>query len=382
MFKLSRSLKLRPSFSCFKGRYVMPAKASSSALAPAPAPADNTTVTVSEQHRSSFSRTLKTLLGLSVGVTLSLSSPMALAEQSATANAANTEQQISVFTYHGAREETTIMVPHQPQRIAVIDYAILDIIDRLGLSSKIVGTAKGVAPEYLQHLTTDPDIENLGTVKAVDLERLMALEPEVIFIGGRLAAQYDQLSRIAPVVFLAVDYKQPLLQSVKRNTDVIASIFDQQHQADALLQSFAQRIATVKEKAQGSSVLVGMVNASQFKTLGDQGRCAFIGQDLGFNNIAGNLSSNHGNESSFELLLQLNPEYLFVLDRDSAIGRNGAQLARDVMNNELVHKTKAYQQDHIFYLNSAVWYLSEGGLSAMDLMLQDIEQALKLQPQQ
>ena len=52
------------------------------------------------------------------------------------------------------------------------------------------------------------------------------------------------------------------------------------------------------------------------------------------------------------------------------------------MNNELVHKTKAYQQDHIFYLNSAVWYLSEGGLSAMDLMLQDIEQALKLQPQQ
>ena len=363
MFKLSRPLKLRPSFSCFKGQRQ---QAATIAISPA------------EQHRSSFSRTLKALLGLSVGVTLSLSSPMALAEQSAT----NNEQQISVFTYNGAREETTIMVPHQPQRIAVIDYAILDIIDRLGLSSRIVGTAKGVAPEYLQHLTTDPDIENLGTVKAVDLERLMALEPEVIFIGGRLAAQYDQLSRIAPVVFLAVDYKQPLLQSVKRNTDVIASIFDQQHQADALLQSFAQRIATVKEKAQGSSVLVGMVNASQFKTLCSHGRCSFIGQDLGFHNISGDLSSNHGNESSFELLLQLNPEYLFVLDRDSAIGRNGAQLARDVMNNELVHKTKAYQQDHIFYLNSAVWYLSEGGLSAMDLMLQDIEQALNLQPQQ
>lgn len=234
MFKLSRPLKLRPSFSCFKGQRQ---QAATIAISPA------------EQHRSSFSRTLKAMLGLSVGVTLSLSSPMALAEQSATANAANNEQQISVFTYNGAREETTIMVPHQPQRIAVIDYAILDIIDRLGLSSRIVGTAKGVAPEYLQHLTTDPDIENLGTVKAVDLERLMALEPEVIFIGGRLAAQYDQLSRIAPVVFLAVDYKQPLLQSVKRNTDVIASIFDQQHQADALLQSFAQRIATVKEKA-------------------------------------------------------------------------------------------------------------------------------------
>lgn len=309
---------------------------------------------------STFSRTLKALALLAVGLS----------------TAAQAQENVSVFSYNGARQDTTVSVPKNPERVVVIDYAVLDIMDTLGLGDKIVGTAKGVAPDYLSALANSPKSANVGTVKAVDLEALMALEPEVIFIGGRLAAKYDQLSAIAPVVFLAVDYEQPLLSSVKRSTDVIATIFGQEQAAQDLIASYEERIAALKAKAQGHSVLIGMVNASQFKTLGNHGRCAFIGQDLGFTNLAADLSSTHGNESSFELLVKLNPEYLFVLDRDSAIGRKGAQLACDVMNNELVHKTRAYQESKLFYLNSAVWYLSEGGLTALDYMLQDLEAAL------
>ena len=33
----------------------------------------------------------------------------------------------------------------------------------------------------------------------------MECEPEVIFIGGRLASSYDALSEIAPVVYLSTD---------------------------------------------------------------------------------------------------------------------------------------------------------------------------------
>lgn len=277
---------------------------------------------------STFSRTLKALALLAVGLS----------------TAAQAQETVSVFSYNGARQATTVSVPKNPERVVVIDYAVLDIMDTLGLGDKIVGTAKGVAPDYLSALANSPKSANVGTVKAVDLEALMALEPEVIFIGGRLAAKYDQLSAIAPVVFLAVDYEQPLLSSVKRSTDVIATIFGQEQAAQDLIASYEERIAALKAKAQGHSVLIGMVNASQFKTLGNHGRCAFIGQDLGFTNLAADLSSTHGNESSFELLVKLNPEYLFVLDRDSAIGRKGAQLACDVMNNELVHKTRAYQE--------------------------------------
>lgn len=282
---------------------------------------------------------------------------------------------VEVFTYNAKREESSVPVPLNPQRVAVIDYAILDIMHELGVGDSIVGVPQATAPTYLHAYTKNSQLVNTGTIKDVDLEALIALEPDVIFIGGRLAAQYDQLSKIAPVVLLAVDYQKPLLDSVQRSTEVIAKIFSKQQQAQATLDGFAQRIERLKAQAQNHTAVVGLVNASQFKTLGDQGRCSFIGRDLGFNNLAADINSTHGNESNFELLVKLNPEFIFVLDRDSAIGRQGAQLAQDVMRNELVAKTQAAQNQRIYFLNPSVWYMSEGGIKATDLMLQDIEKA-------
>lgn len=34
--------------------------------------------------------------------------------------------------------------------------------------------------------------------------------------------------------------------------------------------------------------------------------------------------------------MEKNPEYLFVMDRDAAIGTDGAQLAKEIVENELV----------------------------------------------
>ena len=44
----------------------------------------------------------------------------------------------------------------------------------------------------------------IGVMDA-DLASLMQGDPEVIFIGGRLASSYDALSEIAPVVYLSTD---------------------------------------------------------------------------------------------------------------------------------------------------------------------------------
>ena len=286
---------------------------------------------------------------------------------------------VSVFTYKGDRSESTVEVPVNPERVAVIDYAVLDIIDRLEADDAVKGMPlKGTIPEYIKHFQGHKGMVNTGTVKEVDFEALMALEPEVIFIGGRLAAQYDKLSEIAPVVFLTVDYTRPLLESVERNANTVAAIFSKDGQADEIINGFKERVENIKKQVNGKTAVVGLVNATQFKTLGDTGRCSFIGRDLGFNNLAKDIEATHGNEASFELLLKLNPEYVFILDRDSAIGRPGAKLARDVMNNEITAKTRAAQEDNIYYLNSTVWYLAEGGLTATDLMIRDMEQALNI----
>ena len=121
---------------------------------------------------------------------------------------------------------------------------------------------------------------------------------------------------------------------------------------------------------------MGLVTASHVNLLGNAARCSIIGNEFGFKNVAQKANANHGNEASFELLLKLNPDYFFVLDRDSAIARPGAKLAQDILNNELVNKTKAAQNGHIVYLTPSAWYLAEGGYTAMNIMFSDVEKAV------
>ena len=61
----------------------------------------------------------------------------------------------------------------------------------------------------------------------------------------------------------------------------------------------------------------------------------------------------------------------------AAIGTDGAQLAKEIVENELVMDTDVYKDGHIVYLaNPTVWYTAEGGITALDIMLGDLEGAL------
>ena len=132
--------------------------------------------------------------------------------------------------------------------------------------------------------------------------------------------------------------------------------------------------------AEGKTAIVGMVNAGGFSLLGNDGRCSLIGREIGFENVgvdADTDTSAHGNEASFEFVLDKNPDYIFAMDRDAAIGTQGAQLAAEVLDNELINKTDAAQNGRVVVLeHSNVWYTTEGGITALRVMLQDLENAM------
>ena len=140
------------------------------------------------------------------------------------------------------------------------------------------------------------------------------------------------------------------------------------------------RIAALSEFAAGKTAIVGLVTSGSYNVLGNDGRCSMIGREIGFENIGVDANidtSTHGNEASFEFIVEKAPDYIFVLDRDAAIGTDGAKLAQEIMENELVMGTDAYKNGNIVYLaHPAVWYTAEGGISALDIMLQDLESEL------
>ena len=316
----------------------------------------------------------KTTDGQSGEATVSAEAESVLAEsRNETTQASETPESVTVTTLNGNGEKVELEVPYNPERVAILDMAVLDMMDNWGLGSQIVGMPKSSKIDYLMEYNNNDAIVNLGTLKEVDMEALMASEPDVIFIGGRLSAQYDELSKIAPVVYTAVDYEEGVIQSVKNNAAMIASIFGEEEKAAEELAGIDARVETLRQAAEGKTAVIGMVTSSNFNTLGDGSRCSLIGNEVGFTNLANDVDSTHGNESSFELLVSLNPDYIFVLDRDSAINTEGAKLAGEVMDNELVKKTDAYKNGRIVYLTPTVWYLAEGGITAADVMLSDLE---------
>lgn len=65
------------------------------------------------------------------------------------------------------------------------------------------------------------------------------------------------------------------------------------------------------------------------------------------------------------------------MDRDQAIGADGAQTAKEIMENELVMQTDAYKME-----KSSIWNIRQYGtlrkaeITALDVMLSDLEESL------
>lgn len=308
-----------------------------------------------------------------------VSSASAASDASTASSGEEKPETITVKSLNANKEEVDLEVPYAPERIAILDMACLDIIDSLGVGDRVVGSA-GTSLDYLQDYVTDENIENLGTIKEADMEAVMACEPDVIFIGGRLSSSYDTLSEIAPVVYLSTDTEIGVVESVRKNASTIAAMFGLEDQVDELMADFDERIETLEAFAEGKTAIVGMCTSGSFNVLGNDGRCSMIGREIGFENVGVDANvdtSTHGNEASFEYVVEKNPDYIFVMDRDAAIGTDGAQLAQDIMENELVQGTDAYKNGQLVYLeHPAVWYTAEGGVQALDLMLQDLENTL------
>lgn len=328
-----------------------------------------------------------------------------------TEEAVSKPETVTITAHIGTGEEAEVTVPYDPQRIAILDFACLDILDNLGLGDRVVGCASTTL-DYLKKYTEDVTL--LGTIKEADLEAVMSCEPDIIFIGGRLSASYDALSEIAPVVYLATDSEIGVVESTRNNAYTIAAIFGKEDEVAEKFAGFDERIAALQTVAEGKTAVVGMSTGGSFNVVGNSGRCSIIGVEIGFENLndtsdesseggrGGNSESSeggrggngesseggrggnsqaansaHGSEASFELVVSQNPDYIFVMDRDAAIATEGAQLAAEIMDNELIQGTDAYQNGNLIILqNPAVWYTAEGGVTALDIMLSDLESVL------
>ena len=260
-----------------------------------------------------------------------------------------------------------------PQRVVVFDYGILDAIDTIG--QDIVGLPKQTLPAYLEKYNSD-DYTDVGSLKEPNFEVLYELNPDLIIISARQLELYDQLEAIAPTLYLTIDGGS-YMDDFKHNMDIIGQIYDSEELLAERLETIEENIKELHELATSKSknALFIMANDGNLSAYGTGSRFGMIHNEFGLEAADPNIdASTHGQKVTFEYIMEQDADYIFVMDR--AVIAGGETSAMKVMDNELVRSTRAYKDDNIIYLDPFTWYVSSGGLTGTQNMIDEIYEGL------
>lgn len=270
--------------------------------------------------------------------------------------------------------ETTVV--KNPETVVVFDYSALDTLDTLGVP--VAGVPQGSAiPPFLEQYTGEEYV-NVGTLFEPDYEAVNALEPDLIIIGGRSSGVYEEISKIAPTIDVTVD-QADFVNSASAVWTNLGIIFDKEDEVAEVIADVEASIARVSETAAASAdeALIVMTTGGNVNAYGPGSRFGIIHDLLGVKPVVEDVEvATHGDAISFEFILEHNPDILFVVDRDSAIGED-SESAQQILDNELVHETSAWQNENLVYLTPTYWYLANSGLSTVPAMIAEVEAGLE-----
>lgn len=134
----------------------------------------------------------------------------------------------------------TTEVPADPQRVVVLEPLELDTAVALGVTpvgAAVAGNVTGI-PAYLG---VGAEVGSVGTVPEPDLEAIAALRPDLVLgTESRHSELYDQLSGIAPTVFMATQ-SDPWQDNVR----LVGEALGREQEAGELLEEFGARCEEV-----------------------------------------------------------------------------------------------------------------------------------------
>ena len=259
-----------------------------------------------------------------------------------------------------------------PAKVAVFDVASIDTLLVLGVTPTAV-------PERLYDRDIDiaeTGAKHVGTLFEPDLEALSQADPDLIIVGGRSGAQFDSVSRIAPTIDMTIS--PDVVNDAKARLAAYGTLFDREDKAQELTVSLDAGIAEAQAAAAGKgNALIVLTNGPKISAYGSGSRFGWLHDTLGLPQAYDSLTpETHGDAISFEFIAEVNPDWLLVVDRGSAVGAEGAS-ARETLDNPLVASTTAAKAGHIVYLDPAKMYISGGGYSALMNTLDQMIAALQ-----
>lgn len=252
-------------------------------------------------------------------------------------------------------------VPLAPHSVVIFDLAALDTLTALGVT--VTGVPDITPPAFLADAIDGTP--TVGTLFEPDFEALAVMAPDFIIAGGRSQSQVAALSQIAPTIDMTIS-GETLIADAEARIAAYGTMFDLKEEAATLQVNMDAAIANARDAVAGKgNALILLTNGGKVSAYGDDSRFGWLHTSLELPEAYPDLTAEtHGEAVSFEFIAEVNPDWIFVIDRGAAIGQDG-EAAAVTLDNPLVAGTTAAQSGHIVYLDPARLYLVGGGYQSV-----------------
>lgn len=283
------------------------------------------------------------------------SSTQSSSESSAAASETTQATQPSSVTVEANDGPVEIKLP--VTRAASLDNRTFEVLQQWDVP--LVAAPKKLIPTTVTAFNGE-DVADVGMHRDPNLEALVAAEPDLIISGQRFSkfdAQIKELAPDVPLINLEPREGKPFNEELIREVTELGEIFGKQDEAKKLVDDFNASIERAKKAYDGSSTVmavdvsggnIGYVAPGKGRTWGPVFDLLGLKPAL---EVEGATDSHTGDDISVEAIAEANPAWIFVLDRDAAITKDGSNTpAETVINgNAALQNVAALQNKHVVY---------------------------------
>jgi ABC-type enterochelin transport system substrate-binding protein len=303
--------------------------------------------------------------------------------------------------------DNVVQVRQNPTVVAVYDQGILDMMytigfEHFGIETLIVPNPSGLPP-VIQGINNIPGLRVIdgGTLFYVNWDVLDLVPPELIILGARsfgMNAAGDRLAaedvedfrarteeRYGDTAFIRLTINaqnSDLLNDMTANANALAQIWP--HVADYLMAELdsiregMEYVAAVAQESGYRAVFLMMTTPDNLSLFLANSRMDMVYEEFGFAPAIppedlGAFTDQHGFESRAEFVLALDPDVIFLLDRNQMadnIPESAGHAA--LIADPIIQRTSAYIGGHIYALYPQEWYTVVGGFGSARQMVADM----------
>lgn len=248
-----------------------------------------------------------------------------------------------------------LTLPKRPEKIVVLSNPALQIFNTLNILPIAVTTSADFLP-YPEKIANLPKIKT--SMKQLNIEAVIALNPDLVIMGSHFEANYAQLLKQAGIpVYYTNEGPSVTYNKIKAEAKVLAAAFGTPAQISGLEQQFTtieEKIAAFRKQNTGERAMILFGAPPKYQ----QTSASYLGsmlKMLGYANISDQLvdQSQRTVPLDFEQFVEADPQLIFALmpmasEEDLA----NAYAAEFQKNPQVWDKLQAKANNKIFFLPS------------------------------